>query len=115
MRSEISGRHSIKRLKTLQDKDGKSPTLSVGVAIIHHLQPLREALELARSAEKSAKHVKDKNALAITISKRSGSDFTIRRPIGKGLFHEQPGKTDRFLPSRNRFLKEPPLNCATSL
>ncbi len=65
-------------LKDFHDSSGKSPTLSVGVAVTHHLQPLREALELARSAENSAKHVKDKNALAITISKRSGSDFTIR-------------------------------------
>ncbi len=65
-------------LKDFKDKDGKSPTLSVGVAVIHHLEPLREALQLARDAEKSAKHVTDKNALAITISKRSGSDFTIK-------------------------------------
>jgi len=65
-------------LKNFKDKDNKSPTLSVGVATIHHLQPLREALELARYAEKSAKHVEGKNALAITISKRSGGDFTVK-------------------------------------
>ena len=65
-------------LQNFKTKDGNSPTLSVGVAIIHHLQPLREALNLARYAEKAAKHVDGKNALAITISKRSGSDFTIQ-------------------------------------
>lgn len=66
-------------LKDFHDSKDKSPTLSVGVAIVHHLQPLREALKLARDAEeKVAKHVDGKNALAIIISKRSGSDFTIR-------------------------------------
>lgn len=66
------------QLKGFTSKEGTSPSLSVGVAVIHHLQPLREALKLARDAEKSAKHVEGKDALAITISKRSGSDFTIR-------------------------------------
>lgn len=65
-------------LKDFHDSSGNSPTLSVGIAVIHHLHPLREALKLARNAEKIAKQVDGKNALAITISKRSGSDFTIR-------------------------------------
>ena len=66
------------QLKGFTSKEGTSPTLSVGIAVIHHLQPLREALKLARDAEKSAKHVEGKDALAITMSKRSGSDLTIR-------------------------------------
>lgn len=55
-----------------------SPSLSVGIAICHHLEPLSDALNLAREAEKIAKRVPDKNALAITLSKRSGVDRTIR-------------------------------------
>jgi CRISPR-associated protein Cmr2 len=61
------------------DKEDKlvQPTLSVGVAIVHHLEPLSEALELARQAEAYAKSVKGKNALAVTLSKRGGSEQTV--------------------------------------
>lgn len=61
-------------------KDGKpvSPTLSVGIAINHHIESLSEALELARSAEREAKKVHGKNGLAILVSKRSGADRTIQ-------------------------------------
>ena len=54
------------------------PTLSVGIVIAHHLEPLQEALTLVRGAEKAAKKVEGKEALAITLSKRSGVDTTIR-------------------------------------
>lgn len=57
------------------DGDKKYPTLSVGVAIAHHIDPMSDALTLARQAEKEAK--KTRNALAITLSKRSGADRTI--------------------------------------
>lgn len=53
------------------------PTLSVGLAVVHHLEPLSEALELVRSAESYAKSVKGKNALAVTLSKRAGSERTV--------------------------------------
>jgi len=53
------------------------PTLSMGIVIAHHLTPLSDVLELARNAEKKAKQIPGKNALAITLSKRSGSDRTI--------------------------------------
>lgn len=55
----------------------KSPTFSTGIAVVHHLDPLSDSLELARSAEKKAKDVPGKDALAITVSKRSGVDRTI--------------------------------------
>lgn len=55
-----------------------SPTLSTGIVIAHHLTPLSDVLEMARGAEKEAKGVDGKNALAITLSKRSGIDRTIR-------------------------------------
>lgn len=64
-------------LKDFANEEGHTPTLSVGVAIVHHLEPLQDALKLARAAEARAKRVDGKNALAITISKRSGEDYTI--------------------------------------
>ncbi|NJL05955.1 MAG: type III-B CRISPR-associated protein Cas10/Cmr2 [Chloroflexaceae bacterium] len=54
------------------------PSLSAGVAIVHHLVPLTDAVDLARAAEKAAKSVDGKDALAITISRRSGGDYTIK-------------------------------------
>jgi CRISPR-associated protein Cmr2 len=59
------------------DRDGKTPTLSAGLAICHHLEPLSDALATARNAEKAAKRVSGKNALAITLAKRGGADRTI--------------------------------------
>ena len=53
------------------------PTLSGGIVIAHHLTPLSEVLDLARSAERIAKSVEGKNALAITLSKRSGTERTV--------------------------------------
>ena len=60
-------------------KNGKTitPTLSIGIVIAHHLEPLADVLELARNAEKEAKKVDDKNGLAITLRKRGGADRTI--------------------------------------
>ncbi|MBT9281099.1 MAG: type III-B CRISPR-associated protein Cas10/Cmr2 [Hydrogenibacillus schlegelii] len=61
------------------DKNGRiSPTLSVGLVIAHHLEPLSDVLDLARKTEKAAKSLPQKNALAITLSKRSGSQRTVR-------------------------------------
>src|SRR5205085_5044586 len=60
-------------------KDGKSPTLAVGIAVGHHLDPLQDTLNLAREAEKAAKKlVPGKNALAIMVSKRSGADWLVK-------------------------------------
>lgn len=54
-----------------------SPSLSIGIAIVHHLEQLSEALEMVREAEKEAKKVKGKNGLAICLSKRGGVNRTI--------------------------------------
>lgn len=62
-------------LQQYKNADGLSPTLSVGVAITHHLEPLSSVLDLARQAERVAKRTR--NALAIILSKRSGVDTTI--------------------------------------
>lgn len=59
------------------DKEGKSPTLSLGIAICHHLEPLNNALELVRNAEKAAKQIPGKDALCIAIDKRSGEPLQI--------------------------------------
>lgn len=53
------------------------PTLSVGIAVVHHLEPLSQALDLVRNAEKTAKSIPGKNALAVTLRKRAGSDNTV--------------------------------------
>jgi CRISPR-associated protein Cmr2 len=69
-----------------------SPTLSVGIAVAHHLESLSDALHLARAAEKAAKEVKGKNALAVIVSKRSGTD----RPV-KGKWETLDQRLDRFV------------------
>lgn len=47
------------------------PTLSVGLAICHHMRPMRDALEVVRAAERRAKEA-GRNALAVIVDKRSG-------------------------------------------
>ncbi len=64
---------------TFKDEDGQlnQPKLSAGMAIVHHLEPLSYALELVREAEAAAKAVEGKNALAVTLCKRAGSEQTV--------------------------------------
>ena len=59
-------------------KDGPSPTLSVGLAVVHHLFDLGEALNLARKAEKAAKE--ERNSLAIIVAPRSGVELLVKGP-----------------------------------
>jgi CRISPR-associated protein Cmr2 len=61
-------------LEGFRDLEGACPTLSVGIAVAHHMDPLSDALALARSAEKRAKAFPGKNALAVVVSKRNGVD-----------------------------------------
>ncbi|MCS6884029.1 MAG: hypothetical protein RMM17_10850 [Acidobacteriota bacterium] len=42
------------------------------MAISHHIDPMYDALELVRATEKRARSVPEKNALAVTVSKRGG-------------------------------------------
>lgn len=80
------------------------PTLSLGIAVAHHIDPMYDALELARRAEKAAKSVKDKDALSVIVSKRSGSDTEVkgkRRELISRLktlsrFHAQDEIPDGF-------------------
>jgi len=64
-----------RKLNAFQYEKDKSPTLSVGIAIVHHLHPLSDALNIARVAEKKAKEA-GRNALAVTVNKRSGGEYT---------------------------------------
>jgi CRISPR-associated protein Cmr2 len=60
------------------------PTLSVGIAIVHMLEPLADARELARRAEALAKGKRlkatgaDRDALALIAKPRSGSEYACR-------------------------------------
>lgn len=61
------------RFADLLERFGTSeshPTLSVGIGISHFMDPMGQALNLARHAEKLAK--KTRNALAVVVDKRSG-------------------------------------------
>lgn len=65
-------------LSSFKTEKGISPTLSTGIVVTHHLEPLSDALEMARRAEQAAKALNGKHGLAITVSKRSGVDRTIQ-------------------------------------
>ncbi len=68
--------------QTYKDTKGKNqtvkPSFSAGMVVWHHLEPLQEALEAARAAEKKAKEIEGKNALCITVAKRSGADIGVK-------------------------------------
>ncbi|MGC8875554.1 type III-B CRISPR-associated protein Cas10/Cmr2 [Thermus sp.] len=71
----------------------KAPSLSVGLAVVHHLEPLQDALDLARRAEKQAKEGKpQRNALCVAYSPRSGSER-----MARGRWDEKPPLTRRLL------------------
>lgn len=73
-------REKMNAYSVVEDGMTITPTLSVGVVIVHHIEPLANALDLARKAEKDAKGVKGKNGLAVILSKRGGADRSI---VGK--------------------------------
>jgi CRISPR-associated protein Cmr2 len=54
-----------------------TPTLSVGIAIGHFMENLEDLLEYGRDAEKAAKKVEGKNALAVHLHKRGGAPIKI--------------------------------------
>ena len=63
---------------------GNAPTLSVGIAVVHFIEPMGRALALARKAEALAKgnYLEDveqqKDALAIILDPRSGAPIEYR-------------------------------------
>lgn len=56
----------------------KGATLSAGLVIAHHLDPLADTLERSHAAEKAAKVSRD--ALAVLLAKRSGPDVIAALP-----------------------------------
>lgn len=59
-------------LSDIADQSNVEVSLSTGIAIAHHLDPLTDALKLANDAEQAAKSLPGKDALAIFVGKRSG-------------------------------------------
>jgi CRISPR-associated protein Cas10/Cmr2 subtype III-B len=57
-------------------------TYSVGLAIGHVKEPLQDMVEAARRAEKRAKDLPGKDALAVTLFKRSGETIEWSCPFG---------------------------------
>jgi CRISPR-associated protein Cmr2 len=53
-------------------------TLSVGIALVHFLDPLLVSLDRAREAEKAAK--KERNSLAVALHTRGGEPLTVPQP-----------------------------------
>ena len=62
-----------------QDADGKPLpfTLSAGLAIAHHLHPLDAVLAAARDTEQKAKNHYGRNALCVSVLKRSGEPILV--------------------------------------
>jgi len=69
--------------KVREPEGERSPTLSMGVSVVHHLLPLDEALALVRRTEKVAKGVPGKNALAIVVKKRGGEPIEVSGSWGE--------------------------------
>ena len=67
-------------LAGFKTENGHSPTLSVGIAVAHHIEPMSDTLRLAGDAERAAKDVEGKDGLAIIVSKRSGVDRLVVGP-----------------------------------
>lgn len=59
------------------DDEGKSPTLSVGIAIGHCQEPLEDLLEFARDAERAAKKP-DRDGIAVRLYTRGGVPVMLR-------------------------------------
>lgn len=60
------------KLSNFKYAGGNTPTLSAGMAVVHHVSLLQDALTLVRRAERQAKNQPQKNALAIIVQKRGG-------------------------------------------
>jgi CRISPR-associated protein Cmr2 len=76
-----------KLLMDFRDKENKSPTLSVGIAIGHSMETLENLREYGKAAEKDSKKP-DRNGLAVHLYTRSGGE-----PIRIREQWDIPGKT----------------------
>lgn len=73
--AELSSGFAAELVGTGLSFEGGRPSLSVGIGISHFLEPMHDALECARDAEKLAKS--KRNALAIVLDKRSGGRLEV--------------------------------------
>jgi len=67
----------LRNYKDGGDGKGKSPTLSIGIAIGHCSEPLEDLLAYGRDAEKSSK-TPDRDGLAVSLHTRSGAPVHVR-------------------------------------
>jgi len=74
--------YTVKDLEEDIAEKEKSPTLSVGIAIGHSMEPLEDILSFGKEAEKAAKEGKtsqdERDGLAVHIYPRSGAPIKIR-------------------------------------
>lgn len=78
-------------------------TLSAGLAIVHYVDSMGAALEVAREAEKTAKRFPGKNALAVALDKRSGGttvvcdhwDALVPRLVHLAALHQAEAISDK--------------------
>lgn len=75
----------VELLKEYKNEDGQTPTLSVGIAIGHFMENLEDLLDYGRAAERAAKTVEGKDALAVHLHKRGGSPIEVRGTWNEGL------------------------------
>ncbi len=75
--AEVLAERFARETQPWEDADGRSPSLTAGVAVVHHLTRMGEAIEVAREAERRAKQVDGKNALAVIVDKRAGAQVAI--------------------------------------
>ncbi len=66
-----------KVLEPQADEQAPKATASIGIAIAHHLTSLSYALRSARNAEQAAKKRYDRNALVVTLLRRSGEQTQV--------------------------------------
>lgn len=85
--SDLSERFSecMESFSYYENGEPHSPTLSGALVIAHHLTPLSDVLEMARSAEREAKSLRGKNALVVVSSKRGGVGRTVCAKMGSLL------------------------------
>lgn len=91
-------------LDNWKDDEGKSPTLSVGIAIGHFQESLEDLLEFARNAERAAKGT-ERDGIAVHLYPRGGVPVLLRSKWGDRLdnrllewadLHEKGGIPDKF-------------------
>ncbi|MDD1703028.1 MAG: type III-B CRISPR-associated protein Cas10/Cmr2 [Methanoregula sp.] len=76
--------------------ENKKPTLSVGIAIVHALEPLEDILDYGREAGEKIAKKPDRNGLAICLHTRSGGETQVLREQWKEIIADLslvgPGK-----------------------